>query len=346
MEKFARFDTKRNANTMTKPGNAHLPLARNCLFQSSNLDEARAIVAQKFCDHRLDRVARSDQFDAVHNRVEGRATSLNFIRYGADVEIEPGELNSFYLIQVPLTGHASIDNSAGNVETGPGLGSVLNPHRHTSMRWREGCSQLLLQVDAAQLQKVAERLLGRALARPVTFETAVDQHSSKIGQWVQQLRTCFALADKEAVFAGSSLHTQALVEEQLIESFLLCQPSDISDLVPGDVKQAANVHVRRAMSYIHDNLGQPLTIGDVSLAVGVSARSLQLGFKSELGQTPMQYLREARLSEARHLIRNSPADEKIGDICQSIGFGHFGRFSVEYRQRFGESPHETRAKLG
>lgn len=321
-------------------------MGKYCLFQSDELDEARAFVAEKFCDHRLDRVGCSDQFEAVHNRAEGHATSLNYIRYGADVEIEPGELNSFYLIQVPLTGHASIDNSSGHVETGPGLGSVLNPHRYTSMRWREGCSQLLLQVDAAQLHKVAERLLGRTLARPVTFETAVNQRSAKIGQWVQQLRTCFALADKEAVFSGGSLHTQALVEEQLIESFLLCQPSDISDLMSGDTKQAANIHVRRAISYIHDNLDQPLTIGDVSSAVGVSARSLQLGFKSELGQTPMQYLREARLSEARRLIRHSPVEERIGDVCQSVGFGHFGRFSVEYRQRFGESPHETRAKGG
>ncbi len=331
---------------MTRNGNAHLPLAKNCLFQSDNLDEARAIVADKFCDHRLDRVARSDQFDAVHNRAEGHATSLNFIRYGADVEIEPGELSSFYLIQVPLTGHASIDNSAGKVETGPGLGSVLNPHRHTSMRWREGCSQLLLQVDAAQLQNVAERLLGRTLTRPVTFETAVDQRSSKIGEWVQQLHTCFNLADKGAVFAGGSSHTQALVEEQLIESFLLSQPSDISDLMTEDAKQAENMYVRRAINYIHDNLGEPLTIGDVSQAVGISARSLQLGFKAEFGQTPMQYLRETRLREARHLIRYSPAHEKIGDICLSVGFGHFGRFSVEYRQRFGESPHETRAKSG
>ncbi len=331
---------------MTRSGKAPLPLAKNCLFQSDNLDEARAIVAQKFCDHRLVRVARSDQFDAVHNRAEGHAMSLNFIRYGADVEIEPGKLSSFYLILVPLSGHASIDNSAGRVETGPGLGSVLNPHRHTSMRWREGCSHLLLQINAAQLHKVAERLLGRALARPVTFETAVDQRSSKIGKWVQQLRTCFSLADKEAIFAGGNLHTQALVEEQLIESFVLCQPSNISDLMSGDVKQAANMHLRRAINYIHDNLAEPLTIGDISKAAGTSARSLQLGFKAEFGQTPMQYLREARLSEARHLIRNSPADEKIGDVCQSVGFGHFGRFSVEYRKRFGESPHETRAKAG
>lgn len=329
---------------MIKTGNAHLPLAKNCLFQSDNLDEARAIVAQKFCDHRLDRVACSDRFDAVHNRAEGRATSLNFIRYGADVEIEPGELNSFYLIQVPLTGHASVNNSAGDVETGPGLGSVLNPHRHTSMRWREGCSQLLLQVDAAQLQNVAERLLGRPLARPVTFETAVDQRSVMIGKWVQQLRTCFSLADKGAIFAGGSVHTQALVEEKLIESFILCQPSDISDLVVGGVKHAVNIHLRRAVNFIHDTLGEPHTIGEIAEAAGISARSLQLGFRAEFGQTPMEYLREARLREARRLIKTAQGDEKIGDICQSVGFGHFGRFSVMYRQRFGESPHETRMR--
>ena len=31
---------------------------------------------------------------------------MNYIRYGTDVEIEPGELGSFYLIQIPVKGHA------------------------------------------------------------------------------------------------------------------------------------------------------------------------------------------------------------------------------------------------
>lgn len=329
---------------MTRPEDTVLPLGRSRLFQSDDLDQARAIVAEKFCDHRLDRVSRSDRFDAVHNRAEGQATSLNYIRYGADVEIEPGELESFYLVQIPLTGQASIDNSAGTVETGPGLGSVLNPHRHTKMRWREGCSQLLLQINVTQLNRVAERLVGRALSNPVTFQTAVDQRHSDIGHWVRKLRTCFSLAEKDVIYASGNPHTQAFVEEQLIEEFLLCQPSDISRLLTGPVEKVENLHVRRAMQYIHHNFAEPLTMGKIADVLQISPRSLQLGFKAELGLTPMQYLRETRLREAHAMLKSGLGADMIGDICDQVGFGHFGRFSVEYKRRYGESPQETRQK--
>ena len=326
---------------MARIDNIALPLAKNCLFKSNDLDEARAIVARKFCDHRLDQVTATGDFDAVHNRVEGLNTSLNFIRYGADVKIEPGELGTFYLIQIPLAGHAQINNSDGDVDCGPGLGSVLNPHRYTSMRWRESCSQLLLQIDAASLHRIAERLLGRTLNQLVTFQTAVNLNATDVGRWVRKLRTCCSLAEKTAIYDQGNLHTQALVEEQLIESFLLCQPSDISTLVAEGSDSAANVHVRRAVQYIRDNLGEPMTIGKIADVLQISPRSLQLGFKTELGQTPQQYLRETRLREARHLLAISSADDRIGDICESVGISHFGRFSVEYKQRYGESPNET-----
>lgn len=327
---------------MKEPANSALPLGGNRLFQSTDLDETRAIVAQKFCDHRLDQMSKSDRLNAVHNRAEGRATSLNFIRYGADVEIEPGELGSFYLIQIPMTGQARIDNSLGEVETGPGLGSVLNPHHHTAMRWHKGCSQLLLQIDEKQLNTVATRLVGRRLSTPVTFQTAVDQGLAEVDLWVRKLRTCFSLADKGAIYGDGNLPSQMLIEDQLIEEFLLCQPSNISGLLTDDIKQVDNLYVRRAMQFVREHFNEAITIGRIASAVEVSPRSLQLGFKAELGVTPLQFLREIRLREARHALATAPEADTIGEISERCGFGHFGRFSVDYKLRFGESPHETR----
>ncbi|KMW58265.1 Transcriptional regulator, AraC family [Candidatus Rhodobacter oscarellae] len=317
------------------------PLARQRLFQTDELDEARAIVAAKFCDHRLDIASGAEAFDACHHRAEGRAASLNYIRYGADVRIDPGELGSFYLIQIPLAGQADINNSAGEVHTGAGLGSVLNPHRHTRMRWRQGCTQLLLQIDAEALNRQAARLASQALAAPVTFATAVDENRAATANWVRKLKTCFGLAEKGAVFASENINTQVLVEEELITEFLLSQPSDVQDLLHGPRPSAANVHVQRAMQFIRDNLGDPITLGDIADAAGVSDRSLQLGFRAELGQSPMRYLRDQRLAMARRMIRNASPSETVGDICHRAGFAHFGRFSVAYREMFGEPPSAT-----
>jgi transcriptional regulator GlxA family with amidase domain len=55
----------------------------------------------------------------------------------------------------------------------------------------------------------------------------------------------------------------------------------------------------------------------------------------------MRYLRNARFQRAREVLRRTTPEARITDIAMSCGFGHMGRFSAEYRRRFGESPSET-----
>ncbi|MTH96272.1 helix-turn-helix domain-containing protein, partial [Roseibium sp. RKSG952] len=294
------------------------PLSGHRLFQTENLDEARMLVGEKFCDHRLDIASGSDLFDVHYNRIEGLATSLNYLQYGASTRIEPGELESFYLIQIPLTGQADIDNSNGEITTGPGLGSVLNPHRRTKMLWHKGCSQFLLQVDAKALTHYAECLKGGPLASPVTFETAIDAHRAATANWTRKLRTCFDLAEKGLVFGPGSENTQALIEEELISGFLKSQPSNISFQLESAPKPAGNIHVRHAIQFMMERIAGPITLSRLAEHTGVSTRSLQLAFQAEYGKSPMQYLRELRLRLAREIIAQSNASETVSEICHRV----------------------------
>lgn len=323
------------------------PLSERRLFQTSELDEARAIVAGHFCDHRLNIETQAEAFDACHHRAEGHSASLNYIRYGADVRIEPGELGSFYLIQIPLAGVAEIDNRGGKIITKAGQGSVLNPHRDTKMRWHEGCAQLLMQIDASVLSQEAEHLLGTHVKDPITFETLVDENRPATANWVRKLKTCFDLTEKNAIFDGAAGATQIRVERELIAEFLRSQPSNISTLLASAPSTIANVHLKRAVHYIHCNLSNRMTIAQIAEASGTTTRSLQLYFQSEFELSPMRYLKRQRLLFARRLILTPDPDRMLGDILYKAGFSHFGRFSSDYRNLFGEAPSETmaRAKL-
>jgi transcriptional regulator GlxA family with amidase domain len=55
----------------------------------------------------------------------------------------------------------------------------------------------------------------------------------------------------------------------------------------------------------------------------------------------MRYLRNARFQQAREALRRAPPETSVTDIAMTWGFSHMGRFSVEYRKRFGESPSDT-----
>ncbi len=83
-------------------------LSAHNLFRTTSLDEARDEVAKVFCPHRLVTTSRTGAVDTVHNRVRLGHLSINYLDYGAEVEIDPGELSSFFLIQIPLAGVSSV----------------------------------------------------------------------------------------------------------------------------------------------------------------------------------------------------------------------------------------------
>lgn len=106
---------------------------------------------------------------------------------------------------------------------------------------------------------------------------------------------------------------------------------------------APAVAVRRAVDYIEANLCAPLTLADIVRAAGVSGRGLFRHFRGATGESPMAYLRRARFARVRDALRRARADEHVVDIAAFWGFDHMGRFAVEYRRRFGETPSATKA---
>jgi transcriptional regulator GlxA family with amidase domain len=55
----------------------------------------------------------------------------------------------------------------------------------------------------------------------------------------------------------------------------------------------------------------------------------------------MRYLCNARFEKVREALARAQPGESVATIAMSWGFSHLGRFSVEYRRRFGESPSNT-----
>lgn len=83
--------------------------------------------------------------------------------------------------------------------------------------------------------------------------------------------------------------------------------------------------------------------------LGTSQRALAYAFQEVLGLSPLAWLRVIRLNavrrELRCLARQTAPTDSIYDVATRHGFWHFGRFSVEYRQHFGERPTDTLRSL-
>jgi AraC-like DNA-binding protein/tetratricopeptide (TPR) repeat protein len=99
--------------------------------------------------------------------------------------------------------------------------------------------------------------------------------------------------------------------------------------------------VRRALDAMRTNVGRNWSVSELADVAGMSSRTLQRQFRVFLGKVPRAALRDARFDSARRELLQGLADAKVMDIALRCGFPHFGRFSVEYRRRYGETPSQT-----
>src|SRR5690348_1161257 len=91
-------------------------------------------VARIFCAHRLTPLWPSAPgFHAVHNTARFDGFSVNYVAYGAAVEIDPGRLDRFFLLQIPLTGAADVTCGTTRVAASPDTATLLSPTLPTLM---------------------------------------------------------------------------------------------------------------------------------------------------------------------------------------------------------------------
>jgi transcriptional regulator GlxA family with amidase domain len=90
------------------------------------------------------------------------------------------------------------------------------------------------------------------------------------------------------------------------------------------------------------HLDEPLHISTLCHTLAVSERTLRKAFHKIHGLPPCRHLRMLRLSQARRALLSADSQRvTVTEIATCFGFVELGRFSVEYRKMFGESPSQT-----
>ncbi len=106
-------------------------------------------------------------------------------------------------------------------------------------------------------------------------------------------------------------------------------------------RRLANTTAMAAAGYIREHAGQPIRIYELCSRLGVSERTLQIGFRSCFGCTPKAFITAMRFNRVRRELAGAPAGLTVSDVATHRGFTELGRFAVEYRRMFGESPSTT-----
>jgi AraC-like DNA-binding protein len=100
--------------------------------------------------------------------------------------------------------------------------------------------------------------------------------------------------------------------------------------------------VEQAENLALADIDESLHISALCRSLEVSERTLRKAFHMVRGLPPCRQLRMLRLSRARSALLSADCGlTTVTEIATCFGFVELGRFSVEYRKVFGESPSQT-----
>lgn len=97
---------------------------------------------------------------------------------------------------------------------------------------------------------------------------------------------------------------------------------------------------RAAQRLLLDNLADAPDLAGLARAVGTNRRQLNEAFRKHTGVTVFDYLREARMNEARRLLGETSLE--VQAIANTLGYGNAANFSTAFRERFGLTPRQYR----
>ena len=314
------------------------------LFQTQDVEEARQWGVRAFCENRLKKVDGLRPINARMHLRKVRGVGFGRITYGGAVDIDPGCLDSFYLVQVPLSGREVIDTSGQTVCSAGKVGSVINATGASLIRHEANTEKLVIRIEREVLERNCIQHLGHALRHPIGFLPSMTLDGVAGSRWTGLLRWIYeSLALDDQCFDSPIMSAQ--VEQTVIATLLSAQPHNYSEELNGEERSIAPAFVKRIERYIEDHADQPITIVDLAEHAGVSSRSIFNGFRRFRNTSPMLYLKEVRMRRVNEeLKRLRPAETTVTTVAYHWGFTHLGHFTTDYKRRFGESPSQTLAR--
>lgn len=322
--------------------------AESLVFSSRDFDDVRQGVARIFKPHLLRLHGTSAALQARMHHLRQGSASVNRLEYGAEVEIDPDRLDDFFLVQIPVAGHASIMCGNRRFDSSPQAASLVSPTLPLHMRWHAGNAQVCVRFERDLVQRHCAAHLGHPLDGPLEFEPEL-RLDTPAGQYFLRLVRLFAEELTQARRFGPQAHplanerVAAHFSSALLNALLYGQKSNMSEALAAPDAGPAPHFVRRAEDYLRHHHAEPLTMETLAAAAGVSVRTLFSGFRDFRHVTPMAYLRKIRLDRARRLLQSGEACGTAGvtRVALECGFSHLGRFAAHYHAQFGELPSET-----
>lgn len=117
--------------------------------------------------------------------------------------------------------------------------------------------------------------------------------------------------------------------------------SDEKSLAPrGWLRALADPRIGAALRHIHTHVEEGTSLADLARRAGMSRTTFAARFKELVGQPPLTYAIQWRMSLARDALRTT--DRAIGALAFALGYESESAFSMAFRREVGCSPRAYR----
>jgi len=226
-------------------------------------------------------------------------------------------------------GHAIDSLHMGMVQNGEGY-ELRNP---------AGADQIVTTFSAAKFDQYASVVWRDSAPRQRKAQRFGFRNRTQKLRYVQAAQAILADVRRQPTLLQDS-RAAALLEDRLFESVFLHAHFDDRYSPDPSRHQIA----RRAFRYMLENLEEVPSVRKLCSITGVSYMTLERGFWELYGMGPLQQIKAVRLSRARRELLHPLQRTTVTSTALHWGFFELGRFSVQYRECFGESPSETLRK--
>ncbi len=304
--------------------------------------EVHRQVGRALCGHNARSLTdrHPERMAALHCASLSDTTAI-YLQYGVETKVRVEDLG-FFLLEVPLSGACETVFGLDRAHTTPGAIIMAGPGREFSSHWDDYCSKLLIKIDSLALERQLGVILGRSPSKALVFELEHPIDNGPVASLWRHLRLLIGELEDPTSLLNTVPVAGREAEERLLWTLLHVLPSNYSTELTVEYPKPATSFLERVEEYITEHCAESLTLTDLAGVAGVSGRTLLEGFRRHRGISPMRLLKTARLDGARSELLKADSDGvSVTDIALKWGCQHLGRFSVEYKQRFGESPSST-----
>jgi AraC family transcriptional regulator len=228
--------------------------------------------------------------------------------------------------------YAPDGQDAMELQVAPGQVVIGSRNSPESIRWQDKTSILSVRVANGALDDAAHATLGRD--RPA-LKATTHADDSRITNLLYTLDAERALGYPAGPLLLDSIETSLAA--------LLVTSHEAARSMQANWKGGlAPQRLRRAVSFMHDNITREVTLGALAASAGISPSHFSHQFRLSMGVGPYHYFQRLRIERAKELLRNRLAT--VVDVALALGFSSQQHFSTVFRQVVGYSPSEFRRR--